>query len=522
MFVNLTVLQMLSLVLLLAAAALAASSNSNNKKSIPRSLFLQADGYADIFLQFPTIDWSQNEGLAALQDLHADGLAAVQDSGLAWRRIRRSTVARILQDHAKSSQEAVIGTLRDGGYRYRSFWINNSLWIEGAPMHLIVLLSNLENVTSIRGNTIVGRIPPIWQLISQGTAADPLVPWNIKQIRADEVGIEELERGRGVVVGSIDTGVSWEHPLLREQYRSVRESNQSKGPLDHSHSWYDPRGLSIEPNDIQGHGTHTLGSAVGIGVGVAPGATWIAARGCTTDGCVRYDLIAAAQWMMCPAAGGDERCDLGADIVTNSWGADPGEDDDTDDDQSNNNWFEPIAEAWVAAGIIPIFAIGNAGPACRTAGSPGDLSTVIGVGAVTRDRALAPFSSRGPGRTSGAKEKTFKPDIVAPGHEILSCFHLGSGLVAMSGTSMATPHIAGVVALMVAANPALDQPSAKEALLGSADQKSLVEPIHGQLACSERQWNQFPNHQYGYGLVDAFEAVRMSKATAPKLKFTAH
>lgn len=160
--------------------------------------------------------------------------------------------------------------------------------------------------------------------------------------------------------------------------------------------------------------------------------------------------------MLCPSDPKSKalNCTNVPNIVNNSWGGPGGE----------TSWFDHIINAWLAVGIIPFFAIGNSGPKCETAGTPGDSEYVIAIGATDRSDKLAKFSSRGPkmlvNRNSSnpgflqmffsafQKNKIateiIKPDVCAPGHEILSAgFLYNEGYVKMSGTSMASPLAAG-------------------------------------------------------------------------------
>ncbi|MEV5766724.1 S8 family serine peptidase [Micromonospora sp. NPDC052213] len=108
--------------------------------------------------------------------------------------------------------------------------------------------------------------------------------WGVTKIGADKVWNEHHTRGEGVVVASLDTGVQFDHPALVNSYRG----NGGGKAFDHAYNWFDPSGgCAAAPCDTQSHGTHTVGTTVGGDragnrIGVAPGATWIAARGALT------------------------------------------------------------------------------------------------------------------------------------------------------------------------------------------------------------------------------------------------
>ncbi|MGC5410647.1 S8 family serine peptidase, partial [Streptomyces sp. DT225] len=211
--------------------------------------------------------------------------------------------------------------------------------------------------------------------------------------------------------------------------------------------WYDASGEcpTDAPCDNNGHGTHTMGTMVGKnGVGVAPNAKWIAAKGCESDLCTDSSLLAAGQWILAPtdANGQNPRPDLAPNIVNNSWG----------NKDTSTPFYEDILAAWNAAGIFEAFAAGNDGDGvtCSTTHPPGSQASSYGVGAYDSTGKIASFSGFGPSPTDGSE----KPNISAPGVQIPSTWP-GNAYNTIYGTSMATPHVAGAVALLWSAAPSL-------------------------------------------------------------------
>jgi len=299
------------------------------------------------------------------------------------------------------------------------------------------------------------------------------------KIQAPEAwAVLEDRKGDGVVVATVDTGVRVTHEALKDNFLG-------------DYGWFDPSTYDPLPTDRNGHGTHTTGTIAGkLGVGVAPGAKWAACRGCATSSCSQSDLIACGQFFACPtlADGSRQDCTKAPNLVSNSWGGGRG-----------NTWYNAVIDAWHAAHIIPIFSIGNSGPSCDTANSPGDQN-VIGVGSTTNTDAISSFSSVGP--TSDGR---MKPDIAAPGSAVISAYHTSdTAYVSLSGTSMACPHAAGTIALLQTRKRDLSYEDAKRLLIGRADQQLT---FSGR-TCDNVKDDQFPNHVFGNGRINALKSVQ--------------
>ncbi len=419
-------------------------------------------------------------------------------SGIEDRDSRREYVYTTLVDHALQTQARLRSILDQRGVHYRPFYLVNGMEVNGDPLLRSYLAAQPE-VDRIDDSQYLRPLPAL-PPANTGDAAAPAGPaWNIVAIGADKVWSQLGVTGRGITIGQSDSGVQGNHPALRAEYRGL-------GGHD-DYNWLDPWFGTRSPTDINGHGTHTLGTALGSGgIGVAPGAQWV--------GCVNLGrnlgnpawYLTCMQFMLAPyPQGGDPFRDgdprRAADVLNNSWGCPPIEGCD-------ERTLAPAAAALHAAGIFVVASAGNAGSACATVTDPlAVYSNVVTVGAIDRAGLLADFSSRGPVvRSSGQRTK---PDIVAPGVAVLSAFPGGSYAVE-SGTSMAGPHVAGVVALMWSAQPKLagDVDRTTQILIQTA------RPYTGTFdACAVHGGR--PNDDVGYGIVDAYAAVKAALADTP-------
>jgi subtilisin family serine protease len=404
------------------------------------------------------------------------------------RSARGTFVVDELTDVAEESQAALIARLDELGVPYESFWVVNAVEITADETVLseVAARPEVEQVVADR----VYEIPePVPGAEDQAVQA---VEWNIDRIRAPLVWSTFGTRGDGIVVANIDTGVQFDHPALRAQYRG----NLGGGSLDHDYNWFDPSRVcgnpSLAPCDNNGHGTHTMGTMVGDDgdpganqVGVAPHARWIAAKGCETSTCSLSALLAAGQWVLAPTdlSGANPRPDLRPHVVNSSWGGARGD-----------VFYQATVEAWTASGIFPAFSNGNGGPNCNTSTSPGDYPATFSAGAFDINDNIASFSSRGPSVLGG----DLKPNIAAPGVNVRSA-RPNNTYGSLSGTSMASPHVAGTVALMWAAAPTIvGDIAATRALL---DNTAIDTP---NLTCGG---SDDDNNVFGEGRLDAFAAV---------------
>ncbi|WP_309484263.1 S8 family serine peptidase [Streptomyces himalayensis] len=385
--------------------------------------------------------------------------------------------------HAKESQADVVELLKSADVDYTSFWIDNSVKVVGGE-ELLGKLAELPEVERITADDKITIDEPIKGDTEPTVDA---VEWNIDRINAPKVWSELGVRGEGIVVANIDSGVQYDHAAVKNQYRGLN----GDGTYDHDYNWFDPAAVcsTAVPCDNNGHGTHTMGTMVGDDgadnkIGVAPGAKWIAAKGCESNSCSRTSLLASGQWIVAPTdlTGANPRPDLAPDVVNNSWGA-----------NTYDPWYGEVVSAWRAAGIFPAFSNGNAGPSCNTAGSPGSYVSSYSSGAFDSSNAIASFSARGSGE-NGA----IKPNLAAPGVNVRSSV-AGGGYASYNGTSMASPHTAATVALMWSAAPAIAGDIAQTEALLDGTAIDVDNTTCGGTAAD--------NNVFGEGRLDALAAV---------------
>lgn len=276
----------------------------------------------------------------------------------------------------------------------------------------------------------------------------------------EKIGIPALRQelpeltGNSVVVGILDTGIDANHPELKGKVIAWKDFIDGKS----------------EPYDGNGHGTHVAGTIAGEGVsgtqiGVAPRAKLVIGKVLSDSGSGSLSgILRGMDWIVNPERKPDSK--IRPRVVNNSWGA-----QGIDADLRKNPFAQQVM-TWVQLDVFPAFAAGNAGRGgARTIGTPGNLPAAFAIGATDRNDDRASFSSMGPVAVThedGRKETIVKPDISAPGHNVLSSVP-GGKYASFSGTSMATPHLVGGVALLYQANPNLSVPQMIELLTATVD-----------------------------------------------------
>ena len=296
---------------------------------------------------------------------------------------------------------------------------------------------------------------------------------SVPHMGADKVWQQLGNQGEGVVVCIIDTGIDSDHPDFAGRIGLTKDFS-GKGSVE----------------DGNGHGTHVASTVAGTGAasggkykGVAPAASIMVAKVLSDSGGGRMsDVMAGVEWAV----------QNGADLLNLSLGSDGNSD--------GKDALSTMVNAAVDAGKVVVVAAGNAGPGANTVGSPGAAEKPITVGASTDTDGMANFSSRGP-----TADGRVKPDISAPGTKIIAARATGTAMgtplddnyTSAQGTSMATPHVAGLCALILKANPRLTPAQVKGILRDSCIDLKMDPNIQGQ------------------GRVDALAAVTAAAAVAP-------
>jgi uncharacterized repeat protein (TIGR01451 family) len=406
-------------------------------------------------------------------------------------------VYEALTSLAETSQKPIRASLDNLGVPYQPFWIANMLWVQG-DIRIVEKIAQRPDVAHIYANPPVHFSQPEPNPFATVNVLDA-IEWNIAKINADDVWAEGFT-GQGVVIGGQDTGYEWDHPALINQYRGWNGKSVS-----HDYNWYDATGLSPNtPVDPHSHGTHTMGTMVGDDggsnqVGVAPRAAWIGCRNMNSAGYgTPTTYMACYQWFVAPTRtdGSDPRPDLAPDVINNSWSC-PAYEGCTEPDM-----LLAVVQAVRAAGILTAHSAGNDGPGCGTINEPATIySESFSVGSTTNSDVISSFSSRGPVTVDGSDR--FKPQVSAPGSFIRSSIP-GDDYGIKSGTSMAAPHVAGLTALMISAQPVL---SGQVDELENLIQKSAV-PLFTSDGCGGDTSGSHPNHTYGWGLIDAWNAYQ--------------
>jgi bacillopeptidase F len=448
---------------------------SNNEEVVSVLVYLKDQ------VDLDAINRQMDEQRATLQDRHETTIVALQNTAYATQ----PQLVKYLNE--LQSQKIV--------KEFKCFWIRNIIRVDTYPS-VVDKIAIRNDVLRVYPNYNIELIEPTDGRFESESGNKDDIENGVIAVRAPEVWDMGFT-GEGVLVATIDTGVDGNHPALASRWAGVADPRYEGHP---EWAWLDPYAYQNNfPYDNLGHGTHTMGTvcggAPGDQIGVAPGALWISAGAIDRGGGVYQsvsDAIESFEWMIDPDGDPSTNWDVPA-VCSNSWGLCTWHGYPPCDET-----FWTFLDACEAAGIVIIFSAGNEG--YQGLRRPADRATddyrtfaVAAVDANDPSWPIADFSSRGPTYCTPDGTAAIKPDIAAPGVDVRSSWP-GGDYRYKDGTSMASPHVNGVVALMREANPNLNVEEIKEILYQTA--YDLGET--GE------------DNSYGWGMVDAYEAVLLA------------
>jgi subtilisin family serine protease len=445
-------------------------------------------------------------------------LDAAGPGGRATRAERNAAVVSTLRQTAEATQAGLRATLAQlaGAGRvadYESFWIANIIRVDATETELRRIAAR-PDVARVYWNMPISTIRPVEEgppiEVARGLRRSggedgeiqATITPGVAAVRAPDVWAMGYT-GEGVLVGTLDTGVNGVHPAVASRWRG-HDPQYAGNP---GWAWFDPLTGTTFPSDFGStHGTHTmgtvLGGAPGEQVGVAPGATWVHAAVIDRGGldATIQNAILAFQWMAAPTGSPGDTWAV-PHVCSNSWGTHSGH-GHPNCDELFWQWIDNSE----AAGTLQLFSAGNEGsqganslrrPADRARlGSQASDYHSVAVAAIDPHNPSWPaagFSSRGPTYCTPDGSAFTKPNISAPGVNTRSSVG-SSGYSNLSGTSMASPHVNGVVALMIEACDSLTNDEIKQIIYDTAVDLGPA----GK------------DNTYGWGMIDALEAVNMA------------
>jgi len=436
-----------------------------------------------------------------------------------WSKDRKANyVYSRLKSHALESQKQIKSYLDTKEISSHAFIVFNGFQAKLTLIQANEILDKFD-VEKIVYNVPTQMLPTKSNLNPSGSRVD--AEWGIQKIKADSVW-QLGYQGEGVVVAGQDTGYDFDNALILSKYRGYEDSLT----IDHNYNWYDvidtlsplhmdtitypfvnpnPCGfLSDIPCDDHGHGSHTMGTMVGNDslneIGVAPAASWIGCRNMDRGWGKPSTYTECFEWFLAPTdlEGQNPDPNMSPHVINNSWGCPPSEGCNPD----SWSFMETVVNNLTAAGTVVVVSAGNDGSNCSTIRNPASIfENSFTVGATRDNDTKAGFSSIGPVLIDSSGR--MKPDVVAPGVSVKSIW-LNDGFNTINGTSMAGPHVAGAVALLI---------NAKPSLAGQVDEiKDLLRSTAVQLIdsteCEGNTALESPNFYYGYGRIDILAAVK--------------
>jgi subtilisin family serine protease len=407
---------------------------------------------------------------------------------------RTELVIRLLQEKANATQPTLLELLRNNSKvdknSIQAYWIANAIIIK-AELSVLEILSNMDEIEFIELS-----VPMEVNHVIEENCEDKIE--GITAINGIEPGLAAIRApamwslgytGFGTKVLSIDTGVDGTHPAFNYSYEGIYSSA--------AQAWYPINGTPATPVDCDGHGTHTVGTMIGLDrenndtIGVAFDATWMGTPPITCNPVGSSGYIPITQWAINPDGDVSTTDDMPT-VICNSWGY------PLPSSSACNGVVANAFAAVEAVGIAAVFAAGNDGPNLSTIGSPAiantDIVSIFSVGALDGNATnllVAGFSSRGPTVCGDTGSLLIKPEVSAPGVSVRSAY-VNGGYASFSGTSMAAPHVAGAILLLKQAFPTLSGHQFKLALYYSA----IDLGIPGE------------DNDYGMGIIDVYAAYQ--------------
>ncbi|MBJ08568.1 MAG: hypothetical protein CMB63_00910 [Euryarchaeota archaeon] len=461
-------------------------------------------------------DWSRDSNQNMIDDRLEWLLEQPTEFYSSWWRMADAGNARVFVDYDHHPSSADVEAIEELGVE-----------VTMRPAYLDSLIATVP-IELLHHNSPILDLPGVVMLEDLGLAETHMNE-AAPNMGVDQVWSQYGYDGTGVTIAVLDTGVRGDHEGLNDMDDEITLGCDQPDPdpfnptpitidCDPKISAFydavitDSERPASESYDSGTHGTHVAGIAAGTGggqeapdgsryVGVAPGA-WVVNILACCEGDIQ-DVIEGAQWAI------ENKDSKGIDILTSSLGEQQLE--AHFDNDGSSAWSQQM-DAVAASGIITFLSAGNefggatlAG--CNTIDSPGDANLPITVASLDKDLGLAIYSSRG--YTSDGR---VKPDVSTIGSNIMAPDAATSdGYTSKSGTSMATPLMAGIAALMVEANPDIDHEQVKSivsALSIERDIQLLDDPGFNDCSILETR----PDNEFGYGQADPLSFVQAAGA----------
>ena len=457
---------MLSQIALAAIAAFAASSVA------------QAAPYIDPALRSYLQTESQNDSRMVRVIVHFNDKQPLPN--LPHSAVYHEQMERAMMQNAKASQATFLTQMTQmhttsgaTSHIVSKFWIFNAIAVD-MPVSILQQMARSEDLKAIYANKQMHIIQDNRAAsVESNTASQPAYAWGIEKIGMRQVNAQlPNATGEGVRVGILDTGIDPTHPDLVGRLLTFKDFVTG----------------STTAIDDHGHGTHVSGTisggnTSGTQIGIAPKVRLIVGKIFDKDGGSNTaTIMQGMQWIADPD--GNPSTNDFPNLVSNSWG---GAGPDGSQDPADDNFCQAL-DAWVKLGMLPVFAAGNSGPDAGSVGLPGACPNALAVGATDSNDQIADFSSRGP--VQWKSSTLIRPVISAPGVKILSSLP-GDKYDSWDGTSMATPHVSGVAALLFQGQP-----------------NATVEQVVGRITSTAvHLGSEGNNNDYGAGRIDALKAL---------------